>query len=258
MDIIIRNGVIQQSEQTRVHEIKNNEGLLKKDYNNFINVIPGPYYDLLDCHLCIPRTYDQIPNFCGPQIKNKIKLIETSDFNKKFKYCSICHSMMKPNPAFSSKRKMVIDEDEFARKEDIDISDILNNKFKKFKISNKNTESMDLLLVNIEKLNIDFSHTWNNLFTKLYKNSKQKILENEYRIYKNLQTKTIFKYYQIIYKLTKTPILYPISNTQTELIWPWDLTRYQKFRLNSPNYKLMHCFNHNNNYKITENYVVIE
>ena len=36
MDIIIRNGVIQSNESNRVYEIKNNAGLLKKDYKDYI------------------------------------------------------------------------------------------------------------------------------------------------------------------------------------------------------------------------------
>jgi hypothetical protein len=42
MDIIIRNGVIQSDESKRVHEIKNNAGLLKKDYRDYVKGIPGP------------------------------------------------------------------------------------------------------------------------------------------------------------------------------------------------------------------------
>ena len=73
MDIIIRNGVIQTNESKRVHEIKNNAGLLKKDYRDFVKGIPGPYYDFFDSHVCVPRKYNQIQNFSGPQDKKKIK-----------------------------------------------------------------------------------------------------------------------------------------------------------------------------------------
>ena len=76
--------------------------------------------------------------------------------------------------------------------------------------------------------------------------------------YNNTEKKNINKYYQIVYKLIKPPILYPISITETKLIWPWNLTKYQKFKLDNPDYKSSVMFSHRRNYKITENYVTIE
>ena len=75
MDIIIRDGVIQEQESERIHDIMNEEGLLKKDFKNYIKGVPGPYYDLAHSHICIPRKFHMIPNFIGPQDKTKIKLV---------------------------------------------------------------------------------------------------------------------------------------------------------------------------------------
>ena len=65
MDIVIRNGVIDNCESKRIRDIKNEEGLLKKNYDNYCANISGPYYDLKNCHICVPRYPKNIPNFIG-------------------------------------------------------------------------------------------------------------------------------------------------------------------------------------------------
>lgn len=264
MDIIILNGVIQSDESKRVHEIKNNAGLLKKDYKDYVKGIPGPYYDFFDCHLCVPRKHDQIQNFSGPQHKKKIKLMDTKDFNKLVRYCCICHREIKPNPCFSAKRKIFIEEDTFARKVEVNFN--LQEQFKKIKICDQNSfenisennSDIDLITSELKKTSVDINAKWNKLYGKISKNSKKDNLNFVFRNYKNTQQKVINKYYQMVYKLVKTPILYPISMTETKLIWPWNLTKYQKFKLENPDYKSSVMFSHRRNYKITENYVMIE
>ena len=256
MDIIIRNGVIQSNESKRVHEIKNNAGQLKKDYKDYVKGIPGPYYDFFDCHLCIPRKYDHIQNFSGPQHKKKIKLMDTKDFNKLISYCCICHSEIRHNPCFSAKRKIFIEEDTFARKVEVNFD--LLEQFKKIKICHQNSSDIDLIITGLKKTSVDISSKWGNLYNKINKSYNKDNLNFVFRNYKNTQQKIINKYYQIVYKLVKTPILYPISTTETKLIWPWNLTNYQKFKLDNPDYKSCVMFSHRRNYKITENYVIIE
>lgn len=256
MDIIIRNGVIQSNESKRIHEIKNNEGLLKKDYKDYVKGIPGPYYDFFDCHICVPRKYDQIQNFSGPQNKKKIKLIDTKDFNKLVKYCCICHREIRPNLCFSAKRKIFIDEDTFARKVDVNFD--LQEQFKKIKINQEYNYNIDSITLGLKKTSVDVNTTWKKLYNKLDKKSKKNNLDFIFRNYKNTQQKIINKYYQMVYKLVKYPILYPISITETKLIWPWNLTKYQKFKLDNPDYKSSIIFSHRRNYKIIENYVTIE
>ena len=255
MDIIIRNGVIQNDESKRITEIKNEMGLLKKDYKNYIKGIPGPYYDLFDSHLCIPRRYNQIKNFSGPQSKKNIKLKNNKNFNKLVKYCCICHSEIIPNKCFSTKRKIFIEEDDFVRKVEHNFD--LHEHFKKIKIDNNN-DNINLITNKLNKTSLDIFKKWNILYYKIYNIYKKNNLNSIFENYKNTQEKIIKKYYQIIYKLTKTPLLYPISTTETKLIWPWDLTKYQKFRLNNPDYRLNPMFGHRKNNKIVQNYVIIE
>ena len=260
MDIIIRNGVIQSDESKRVHEIKNNAGLLKKDYKDYVKGIPGPYYYFFDCHLCIPRKYYQIQNFSGPQHKKKIKLMDTKDFNKLVRYCCICHREIRPNPCFSTKRKVFIDEDTFARKVEVNFD--LQEQFKRIKIchgnSSENNPDIDLITTGLKKTSVYVNAKWKKLYGKINKITMKDNVNLTFRNYKSTQQKIINKYYQMVYKLVKTPILYPISMTETKLIWPWNLTKYQRFKLDHPNYKSSIIYSHRKNYKITENYVMIE
>ena len=306
MDVIIRNGKIQEGEAERIEEIKNEEGLLKKDYKNYLKGVPGPYYDLHNCHLCVPRKFNDIKNFFGPQISNQKKIIYTKNFDRKVSYCCICHKMMKPNTAFSAKRKIFIEDDIFERKIDkdgIDKSKIeminLENSMKKFKLdsSNEKTEKTEKEIeyimsnLNIDNItggqyksnyksndnfnnNINNDNVKNNLTNQIKKPSSYKAnifrwrllnlkikknnTANIYYKYKLNQSKMIKLFYILSYKLLYEPIYYPISTTQTKLLYPWELTNYQKFKIDNPDYKNNPIFSHANRNRITENYVIIE
>ena len=274
MDIIIRNGVIQQNENERINNIMNDEGLLKKDFKKYVKGISGPYYDLAHSHICIPRKYNMIPNFIGPQDKTKIKLINTNNFNKKTNYCIICHEEMKQNVAFSSKRKQFYEENIFARK--IDPLFELEQQFKKVKLekceklekSEKSEKSVNIKTINdlhtdriklsVNNNNNNNNNSWILFFYKIYKSKLHNYnMQKEYDNYKYNQEKIVNKYYKMVYKLIKKPILYPISIKETKLLYPWELTNYQKFKLNNPDYKSNPIFSLRSNYNITNNYVVI-
>ena len=263
MDIVIRNGVIQQQESERIQDIMNEEGLLKKDFKNYIKGVSGPYYDLAHSHICIPRKHYMIPNFIGPQDKTKIKLIKTDDFNKKISYCIICHSKIKQNVSNFSKRKQFYEEDEFERKNDP--MNQLDKQFKKIKMeTNEKLIKKDVfhdLDIGMTKLSVKNKTIvkWTSFFIKMYKIKIYNYnLHKYYDNYKYNQEKIINKYYEMVYKLTKEPLLYPISIKETKLIYPWELTNYQKFRLNNLDYKSSEIFIQRSNYKITNNYVMIE
>ena len=240
MDIIIRNGVIQEKESKELYEIKNKAGCLKKNFDNYIPNSVGPYYDLKNCHICIPRKYNQIKNFIGPQDPYIIKLVEISNYNKKISYCCICHREMKSNLSFSGKRKLFIDDNYFEKKREIisysnDIDDI-ENKIKKIKL--------------IEDCNI------NNKESDIKMTFQNEI--NPYLIQQK-HNNVVNKFYKIVYKLLRQPILYNLSLKESKLIWPWELTNYQKLRLKNPDYKSTYSFySHQNNNRISKNYIVIE
>lgn len=242
MDIIIRNGVIQKEKEVeRIKNIKNNEGLLKKNFKDYIPGTPGPYYDFANNHICVAKKYNNIPNFSGPQIKNKIKLVETKNFNKNLRYCSICHCLLKPNPAFSSKRKILIEEDIYERKKDK--VEIIESK-----------DKIDLPVLKI----INYRSSWINFANLLVKQVKKDILYETHRAMVEKSKKYKTKYYQIVYKLINSPIMYQISIKETKLLWPWELTPYQKFKLSNPNYRNNPIYKINLANNIKTNYIIIE
>lgn len=259
MDIIIQNGVIKQMESVRIHDIMNEEGLLKKDFKNYIKGVPGPYYDLAHSHICIPRKFHMIPNFIGPQDKTKIKLIKNEEFNKKTSYCIICHQELKPNVSFSAKRKQFYEENIYSRKPEPICE--LEQQFKKMKVKSEisqNSPDLDSCMMSLS-INNKTILNWIRMFQKQRKiKINDYVLKKEYDTFKYNQQKILNKYYQIVYKLTKEPILYPISNKETKLMYPWELTNYQKFRLTNMNYKSSVIFLQRPSYQITTNYVMIE
>ena len=248
MDIVIRNGIIDKFDTLRLHTIKNEQGLLKKNYKEYNIGTPGPYYDLHNAHLCIARKYNQIANFNGPQNPKMIKLIDNSNnFNKKDKFCCICHSLIKQKVAFSAKRKIFIFEDEYLRKEDE--QDQICNIIKKLKLSTN-------FCIKIDK--------WSTFFNYLY---TKKISEALYvtKIKKRIISNFEKIVYKILYKLNNKPYMYTINIFTIKLLWPWELTRYQKFKLEyskenpqDTNYKNNVLFSHNKARMITTNYVKIE
>ena len=241
MDIIIRNGVIQNGSSNK-KEVNDKSICVKKDYNNnYINNISGPYYDLCDSHICIPRSLENIINFKGPQDKKKIKMIFTDDYNKNNKYCCICHTMLRHNPAYPADRKILVDEDIFKRKNEpiinnFTINDIINNSITR-------------------KYNM-----WQYLYKKMYKKEISTCLlrakeVNELKVKRS--NIIINKYYKLVYKLIYKPVMYPISNKEIKLLWPWEMTKYQIFKMNNPNYKNMPIY-YGMKPRITENYVMID
>lgn len=259
MDIVIRNGVIDNEESKRIREIKNEAGLLKKDYKDYIRGIPGPYYDLLNSHICIPRRANVIKNFYGPQDPKKIKLLENTHLiNHNDTYCVICHKLLKQNTAFSVKKRILVDEDIFMKKPNK--SDLMIESMKKLKIETKNKlyeDKLDNELSNkIEKINISNLRIikWHKLYNNFYKYNITKTLNN--KIFH--RKKIINKFYILCYKLITPQIHYDISIFQTKLIYPNELTPYQRFKLNNPNYKNEPIFNHQKNHRITEKFITIE
>lgn len=222
MDIIIQNGKINFTEMQKEHTKKNDEGLLKKDFIDFNNNTPGPYYDLNNSHLHVWRKPKDITNFYGPQDQKRIKLVQL-EWDEKKNYCSICHCKYIKNTAFDH-----------------------NNNFRDLYIP-KNELNKPFTKI---KLDINYKNIWINFYNKL---TDRKVLIN------NIKTKKIkiySKYYELVYKLINKPIPYNISPFETKLLYPWELTPYQKFKLENPNYKKNHIFLSTK--KITKNYIKIE
>ena len=269
MDIVIRNGVIDTAESKRLHKIKNEEKINYENYN--INV-PGPYYDMLDSHICIPRYYNQIKNFAGPQSSKRIKLLDIKDFNTKCKYCCICHQEIKRNKSLISDKIFVEDNSLERKKRPLSnefnnfFVDELSNTFNTFTIDKKNNVNLQ----NLSNISIDgyitntFSKMeiknrknekkWKNLYNNFYlKSISSTLIHNKQKICRARKN-----YYKIVYKMLNEPIYYPISHTETKILWPWELTNYQKLRLKDKDYRDSCIFFKNNKNKFSTNYVTIE
>jgi len=218
MDIVIQNGKINFTEMKRIQEIKETADIIKKDYSNFDKNICGPYYDIQDAHLHVWRRAEQIQNFRGPQDQKRFQF-EKKAYDKNHKFCSICHCKLISNPAFAQLKKPIIPK-------------------------KSNPEQIT------NKKNQDYSNKWIN-FYDCYKIPKNNLLKVKLQ-----KEKIINNYYKMVYKMLNKPIMYPISSKETKLIWPWDLTNYQKFKLKNPNYKENIIFITPKD--ITENYVIIE
>ena len=255
MDIVIRNGVIDKSEAKRVREIKNENGFLKKDYKDFILGVPGPYYDLMNSHLCVPRRAHIIKNFYGPQDPRKIKLLENTDkISEKCMYCVICHKLIIQTTTSHSKKRILIEENIFAKKPNA--SDTLHESVKKIKIEDNSEENIEKdLEQKLEQIKISVpGKKWKDLYDKMYNYN----ITDSIRMEKIKQKRIIDRFSKLCYKLITEPIRYEISHFETKLIYPNELTPYQKFKLNNPDYKKSPLFSHRRNSRITANYVTIE
>ena len=255
MDIIIRNGVIQKKESEEIHEKKNEAGLLKKNWDDYINNSPGPYYDPKNCHLHVYRKPQLIKNFIGPQNPTLKKLI-TLPFKENETFCAICHCKFESKFTFLSHKKRLIDDDYY---------DYIKNPIYIYKM-NKAKSTFYELITRYNKYHkmkliykIKYTQIFKTFINKYLMLTKQ---QNLFNIKINIETNFIkskeinFKFYKLVYKLIKKPVVYPISIHKNIIKWPWELTDYQKLRLNNPDYKKSTIFF--NSKKITTNYVIIE
>jgi hypothetical protein len=64
--------------------------------------------------------------------------------------------------------------------------------------------------------------------------------------------------YKVNYILKNDKIVYPVSKYKSILLWPWELTPYQRFKINIPDYKQSIIFVKNNKEKFKNNYAIIE
>lgn len=253
MDIVIKNGVINQKESQIYFENKNELGKYKKDFKDFLNGVSGPYYDLHDGHLCIPRKYNKIANFHGPQDPLKIKLEINKDFDKKCCYCCICHKKIKRNFSFDPKRRIQeVDYDLFIPKEKFQKSILdLSFSLEECKIIDNENENLIELCNNLE--NFKFI-CWRKITWNLVNHNRTEKLI----LYKLKRQRILNRYFKLVYKILYKPIIYNISHYENKLIWPWDLTNFQYFVLNCPDYKESSAYLHNKSYRIDNKYVIIE
>lgn len=178
---------------------------------------PGPYYDPEGIHLHIWKNKKHIQNFTGEQNPN-VKCLQFTD-DKPGYYCAICHIRNK-----SSTFKWVQSPEKC-----IDIPECLK-KHDKF-------TSADCITNAIQFSPRNYSNPVSNVPPRGIKN----------------WTTLMFK---VLHSITSKKLEYKISNTKVLYLWPWELTPYQRFKLNCPEYKKSNVFL-NTMDKFTENYAYI-
>ena len=62
---------------------------------------------------------------------------------------------------------------------------------------------------------------------------------------------------KVNYKLYNDKIVYQLSPTESILLWPWQMTHYQKFKYNNKNYKESSIFLSSNDDTFKDIYGII-
>ena len=191
---------------------KRGAGPLKNIYRS--NILEGPVYDPLCAHIHIWKPKNSIKNFIGEQFQNSPHVQYTN--NKSGLYCSICHIRnihYKFNWGESIDKKFT--------------EDFISSKNRMCKFIEKTTV--------IEKRSDEIVSTGDKIVS-----TGDKIVSTGDEIV-STGDKVLNKWKKILYKvnysLYNKKIEYTISKFKTLYLWPWQLTHYQKFKLNNKNYR---------------------
>ncbi len=159
---------------------------------------PGPFYDPISSHVHIFKKDSLIKNFTSEQ-DPRCKFVQYRDY-KPGTYCSICHCSCEKfhfNFMGSNKKPRI------------------NSHFKNLSID----ENPKI----ITEPSIDEN---SKIIIEPFTSSKK----SYHAEWKRVITR-------VIHSLNNKKIVYPISKYKSLLLWPWQLTPYQKFKLENKNYK---------------------
>ncbi len=181
----------------------------------------GPYYDPGCIHIHIWKKKELIQNFTCEQFQN-VPHIQYTD-KKPGLYCSICHMRRK---YFEFKWRENLDDPYeepsiYENKNTYTKEDFLpESDIKTFPIA-KCEESIKVSPLNKKILN------WERLIKRVF------------------------------HSMYNDKIIYTISMYKSLYLWPWQLTPYQKFKLDNPNYKSSSIFVKSDLDKFKDNYAII-
>ena len=180
----------------------------------------GPCYDPDNLHVHIWKKHSLIENFNGEQ-NQIIKDIQYTDY-KAGTYCSICH---KSAQKFHMRWREEPDSDKICEKNVYTCPYKPEDYLKKEEIATFHPtirkKTTDLEISKARK-------RWRSAFLKIK--------------YSNKNEKTI----------------YPISPYKSLLLWPWEMTPYQKFKISQPNYKKSKIFIKNKLEEFKDSYAYIK
>jgi len=233
MDIFIKNGVIKKREEVE-------QTIYKKDYNTEYNYkIPGPYYDHMNNHCHVWKPLALIENFKGEQNQSEPKYrTHRGILPTRGVYCSICHMhLMGKGYDLKNSIEYPIQPYFKKRKTETELSRMLQN----VKIAKRSHIILwDRLYILLLKKHIS---TYRRLYDALIDINKQK-------------NKIVCKWQSLTKKLTEPYVYYPLNCLQSKLTKISDMTPFQIFKYNNPNYKnTTDCIIHHN--KFHTNYVTI-
>lgn len=213
---------------------KKGKGPDKKHFGEYKND-PGPYYDPQHLHVHVWKSSKHILNFIGPQ-DQCCSHVQYTDI-KDGLFCSICHCEKKQTPFNFNIPNHVIKQKLSTRKARVE-TDTSNWKKIVAKLRytmiykesvlpwRKNMWRKLLPKINYMIIRNEAQFPWN-----ISKNQIEKKLNPEYKL----------KWNNIIKKLEYTSknqkLVYPLSKYKSLLLWPWQLTPYQKFKIAKPEYK---------------------
>tara|TARA_Y100001958_G_scaffold96593_1_gene66468 strand:+ start:1360 stop:2082 length:723 start_codon:yes stop_codon:yes gene_type:complete len=183
---------------TSIEIKKRGRGPDKKVYTNCEDTSEGPYVDNMCLHVHNWKCHKSIPNLTGPQDPS-VDHVQKTTFTPGI-YCSICHKR-NLNSTFKWK--------------DLEIH------------VDRPTQNIYINTVFYKKE--DFIE--NPIMFPNIKPKEEKFAEND---------KSRINWNRIINRLIHTmkndKIVYKISKYKSLLLWPWEMTPYQKFKYNNPNY----------------------
>ena len=198
------------------------KGSLKKLYYPGCEEEGGPCYDPHCNHVHIWKPKNFIKNFTGEQFQNVPYIQFTED--KPGLYCSICHAR---NKQFGLKWNYDLD-DEYEE------PSILQN--------NSIFKKKDFIPKSKVK---SFPDTITFKCTGTLKQTNKVLLRWETFMYR------------VNYLLNNDKVIYTISRFKSLYVWPWQLTPYQKFKLNFPDYKSSCTFVKSEIHKFKDDYAAI-
>lgn len=191
---------------------KRGKGPDKKHFDDYKNDT-GPYYDPQNRHAHVWKKSSELLNFIGPQDQS-CSYVQFTDIKEGI-YCGICHCA-KTTTTFN-----------------FNLPNHIDKKMKK----------NQAILIKAPKSRINI---WIKLLPKLKyklisseevfpwqksKNEKQTELNPEYKTKWNKIIK------KLEYASENEKLVYPVSKYKSLILWPWQLTPYQKFKISNPMYK---------------------
>ena len=233
---------------------KRGAGPLKNIYRS--NILEGPVYDPLCAHIHIWKPKNSIKNFIGEQFQNSPHVQYTN--NKSGLYCSICHirnihykfnwgeSIDKKftEDFISSKNRMCkfIEKTTVIEKRSDEIvstgDKIVSTGDKIVSTGDKIVSTGDKIVSTGDKI-VSTGDKIVSTGDKIV-STGDKIVSTGDEIV-STGDKILNKWKKILYKvnysLYNKKIEYTISKFKTLYLWPWQLTHYQKFKLNNKNYR---------------------